>query len=288
MKKQRSGAFVWGGISLLAGLPFFAAGLSAGLLLKKPITGLVAVALILFAVWYLTGFTGAALTAVCSVTAALSARAGGTLLRGILLSCGLTLAAGVLLSLWLPGLMSTDPSELEPLRDFYLSAGMEQSMIDRVFHLISYFYPGMGAAQIILGSLAAVLFFSWTCRTGAFSEANAASSFRIHWSLAWIPILCLGIIALSRSSQISPWLLRAAANALVAVSVPYFLLGLIVALRWARAIPGMLFLLILSALFALPLVMGVILVTGILDTWLDFRKKIENRLERKNNEGSSD
>jgi hypothetical protein len=287
--KNRAGMILWGGLSLLAGLPFLAAGISASLLTGRLSRGLPVVALLLFAVWYISGFHGAAVTAVCAVAAAFFSRSGFSLLKTIYWTTGLSILSGGLLSLAFPGFMNIGEAELEPLRDVYLSAGMESGTIDQVFSLIVHYSPGIGASQIAAGSVAAVLLYRAVCMKRNSCPGIAESArFRMHWGIAWIPIVCLAAAVYSRNSTLSPNGVRAVGNVLLFMALPYTIEGLQVAAEWAKGIPGMAVLLVISAFFATPLIAGGVLLLGILDTWFDYRTKIDNRIERMKNEGSSD
>ena len=281
--------FIWGGLALITGLPFLAAGVSASLLTGRLDRGLSLTAVLLFAVWYFTGFHGAGVAAVCGATAAIAAGSGFSLMKTLYWTAGLTLIAGALLSLAFPGFMNIGEQDLEPLRDVYASAGMETSMIDRVFFLILHYAPGIGAVQLTAGAVAALLFFRSMPGVGrVFPKLIVPVRFRMHWGVAWIPILCLLSIVYSRASSVPPLLDRTSANLLLFMALPYFIEGVQVTVYWARAIPGMIILLVISALFATPLVVAMVLFSGILDTWLDFRTKIDQRTERMKNEDSSD
>lgn len=287
--RNRAGMFLWGGLALVTGLPFLAAGVSAYLLTGRLDRGLSLTAVLLFAVWYLTGFHGAGVTAVCAAAAAISASSGFSLMKTLYWTAGLTVLAGALLSLGFPGFMSMGEADLEPLREVYASAGMETAMIDRVFFLIVHYAPGIGAVQLTVGSVAAVLFFRTLPRTGkAFPELLQPASFRMHWGVAWIPISCLMMIVYSRNATLPQDMIRAAGNLLLFMALPYFMEGLQVTVHWARIVPGMVILLVVSAVFATPVVAAVVLLVGILDTWFDFRTKIDQRTERMKNEDSSD
>ena len=287
--KNRAGMFLWGGLALITGLPFLAAGVSASLLSGRLGRGLSLTAVLLFAVWYFTGFHGAGVTAVCAATAAIAAGSGFSLMKTLYWTAGLTLLAGALLSLAFPGFMNIGEQDLEPLREVYLSAGMETAVIDRVFFLIVHYSPGIGAIQLTAGAIAAGLFFrSLPGIAKAYPQLTVPARFRMHWGTAWIPIMCLLAIVYSRSSEVPPLLLRASGNLLLFSSLPYFIEGLQTTVHWARAVPGMVILLVISAFFAIPVVAAMVLLAGILDTWFDFRTKIDQRTERMKNEDSSD
>lgn len=280
--------FLWGGFALLTGLPFIAAGVSASFLSGRLNRGLPLTAALLFAVWYLTGFHGAGVTAVCAAAAAISAGSGFSIMKTLYWTAGLTLLAGALLSLGFSGFMNIGEADLEPLREVYASAGMETGTIDRVFSLIIHYAPGIGAAQLVAGAAAAVLFFrSLPGTEKAYPKLASPAKFQMHWGTAWIPIVCLAAIISSRSWQLPSSALRVAGNLLLFMALPYFIEGLQAAVHWARGIPGMVILLVISTFFAAPIMVAGILLTGILDTWFDFRTKVDQRTERMKNEDSS-
>lgn len=285
---ERPKQILLGGLSLIIGFPFLAAGVSAALLQGKLIKGLPVTAAILFLSWYLSGFQGAAVTAVCAAVVSISARSGYSLLKTIYLSSGFALLSGGLLSLSFPGFMNIGETELEPLREVYLSAGLESGTIDQVFSLLTYFSPGIGASHIVLGSIVTVLFFNSLGSRKASGAVGGPARFRMHWATAWIPIICLMAIVYARSAAVPSFVLRIAGNLLVFTALPYGIEGLQVAAKWAKRIPGMVFMLIMSTIFATPFILGGLILLGILDTWFDYRKKIDIRIERMKNEGSSD
>ncbi|MCD4707759.1 MAG: hypothetical protein K8S62_08470 [Candidatus Sabulitectum sp.] len=270
------------------GFPFLAAGVSAALLNGRLSRGLPVTAVIVFLSWYLTGFQGAAVTAICTTVIAISARSGYSMLKTLYLCTGIALFTGGLLSLEFPGFMNIGEAELSPLREVYLSAGLASDTIDRVFSLITYYSPGIGAAHIVLGSILSVLFFKSLSVKNESMTIRGTASFKMHWGFAWVPIICLITLVLSRTAPVPDLLLRIAKNLLIFSSLPYGIEGFQVAVKWARGMPGMVFMLIMCAVFAPPFVLGGLILLGILDTWFDYRKKIDKRIERMKNEGSSD
>ncbi len=286
--RKRSKQLLWGGLCLITGFPFLAAGVSSALLNGKLMKGLSITAGILFVTWYLAGFQGAAIAAVTTAVIAISLRSGYSLLKTLFLTSGLTLFTGALLSLGFPGYMNIGEPELEPLREVYISAGLESETIDQVFSLITYYSPGIGAAHIVLGCIVSVLFFKSLRGNDKSGAIHETAYFRMHWSLAWVPITCLIAIVIARGNQLPEPLLRIAKNILVFSILPYGLEGLQVAVKWAKGIPGMVFMLIMSTLFVPPFILGGLVLLGILDTWFDYRKKIDKRIERMKNESSSD
>ncbi|PIE51822.1 hypothetical protein CSA37_09690 [Candidatus Fermentibacteria bacterium] len=289
IKKSRTGVLIWGIASLVAGLPFLAAGTAAWLLSEKLYRGLTITAVLLFAVWYLTGVSGAVVSAVCAVTAVSAARSRLSVMKGIIWTTGLSLLSGGLLSLGFSGFMNISPVEIDSLREMYTSAGIEASLVERIIELVIYFSPGIGAVQLAGGSVVAfMLFRALSLNSGTLNYLQEKVQLRIHWAFAWFPIICLLAVVGARSFPLPDPLVQTAGNLLVFIALPYFLEGLQVVLAWAKRLPGMMFLLAAVTVLATPLILGLTLVTGILDTWFDYRKKLENRIERNENEGSSD
>ncbi len=286
--RKRPKQLLWGGLSLIMGFPFLAAGVSASLLNSRLNRGLPITAAIVFLSWYLSGFQGAAATAVCAAVIAISARSGYSLLKTMYLCSGVALFSGGLLSLEFPGFMNIGEAELSPLREVYLAAGLESGTVDRMFSLITYYAPGIGAAHIVLGSIVSVLFFKSLTGKKESPTIHGTGNFRMHWVFAWIPILCLITLVSTRTFPVPDLVLRIAKNLLVFCSLPYGIEGFQVAVKWAKGIPGMMFILIMSAVFAPPFILGGLILLGILDTWFDYRKIIDKRIERMKNEGSSD
>jgi len=286
--KTRLKQLLFGGLSLLAGVPFLAAGVSAKLLTGRLSRGLPVAALIVFLSWYLAGFQGAALVAVCAAVTAIAARSEYSLLKTFYVSSGFTLLAAALLSLGFTGFMNIGEPELEPLREIYVSAGLDSGTIDHVFSLITYYSPGIGAVQIVLGSIFSVLFFRSLNRNSKSTAITGETRFSMHWAVAWIPIVSLILLVTAGMSHVSDVALRIAKNLLVFSALPYGIEGLQVAVKWAKGLPGVAVMLVVSAVFAPPLVLGGLVLLGILDTWFDYRKKIDLRIERMKNEGSSD
>jgi hypothetical protein len=288
LKKTTQIRLFTGGLSLLVGLPFFAAGISAALLRGKPGRGLSLTVIVVFLTWYLTGFQGAVIAAICTMVITIATRTGYPLLKVVYLSSASALLAGALLSLGFPGFMNIGENELTPLREVYLSAGLDSSTIDTVFSLITYYSPGIGAIHIVTGSILSVLFFKSLDNQRESTGITGKTRFRMYWGLAWVPIICLLILVIAGASYIPESVLKTAKNLLLFSALPYGIEGFQVAARWAKGVPGVAFMLIVSAVFAPPLVLGSLILLGILDTWFDYRKKIDLRIERMKNEGSSD
>lgn len=278
--------FLLGGASLLLGIPFLLAGFSSVLLTGKLQKGLPLTVVLVVLTWFLAGFQGAVLLTICSSVTTIAIKIKKGFLSTIILCSGLALVAGTLFSFFTPGFMNVGDLELQPLKEVYASAGLAQSEIDQIFSLIIYYSPGIGAIHIVLGAIVSILFFNSISKRGFIGPAY----FRMHWAIAWIPILCLLALVFTKSgAELLPSnILRLCKNLLLFMVLPYSIEGFQVAIKWAKSTRGMGFILIMSSIFVPPFILGSVILLGILDTWFDYRKIITKRIERIKNEGSSD
>ena len=275
-----------GGTSLVLGIPFLLAGFSSALLngdLKK---GLPLTVVLVVVAWFLNGFQGAVLMAICSSVTTIALKIKKSFLSTVIICSGLALLTGTLFSFFEPGLMNISDSELQPLKEVYASAGLASSEVDQLFSIITYYSPGIGAIQIVLGVIISILFFNSISKTKFLGSLH----FRMHWATAWIPIIFLMVLVYSKnmSHPLPSNFLRFSKNFLVFMALPYGVEGFQVAFKWAKSIKGMVFILIMSSIFVPPFILGSIILLGILDTWFDYRKTINKKIERIKNEGSSD
>ncbi len=286
INSSRLKQYLLGGASLLLGIPFLLAGFSSVLLTGKLNKGLPITVVLIVLTWFLAGFQGAVLLAICSSVTAIALRMQKSLLFTLLFCAGLALVAGTLFSLFTPGFMNIGNEELQPLKEVYTSAGLASSEIDQIFSIITYYSPGIGAIHIVLGVIVSILFFNSLSKT--IFTGTGLAYFRMHWAIAWIPILCIFTLIYAKNNSLPYSFLRFTKNLLIFMALPYGIEGFQVALRWAKSIRGMVFILIMSSIFVPPFILSGLILLGILDTWFDYRKIINKKIERIKNEGSSD
>lgn len=266
---------------MLLGLQFAAGALAAHTAWRWPKAGVpVAVAAVL-GMYLLAGLQASLMTA--AVAAALHVSVFLKLGRAstAALSAGvatLAAAAGLLDG---PGLMGFTRMELEVLSPAWSGWGLNPDAIDRMIDLLVYISPGSGAVQIAAGSAAATA-LAFSLRAGT---QGGETGFRLGLGPAWILILLLAASFLPVG--VPPMARHASHNILLFMSVPYFAVGLSVAGMLVKMSPALLFLAAGLAVFAPPAATGAVILTGVLDTWFDFRKKLSNRLEGKDDEGTS-
>ena len=276
--------YLLGGASLLLGIPFLLAGFSSVFLTGKLNKGLPLTVVLIVLTWFLTGFQGAFLLAICSSVTAIALKMKKSLLFTLLFCAGLALVSGTLFSLYTPGFMNISENEIQPLKEVYTSAGLATNDIDQIFSIIIYYSPGIGAIHIVLGVIVSILFFNSISKT----TFAGLAYFRMHWAIAWIPILCIFSLIYTTNNSLPYGFLRFTKNLLLFMALPYGIEGFQVALHWAKSIRGMVFILIMSSILMPPFILSGVILLGILDTWFDYRKTITKKIERIKNEGSSD
>lgn len=185
------------------------------------------------------------------------------------LTAGIASLAGAASLLEQPGIMGMDPAALESLVPLYASAGIPPSQVRSVIDTMLYLSPGIGAFQIAVGSMLAVRF----TRTLAGSGAQGRHDVRLGLFPAWLVIGAL-VSTVAGAGTDRPLIAEAGANVLVFLAAPYGLVGGLVIAESVRNRP----LLLASGIFlfvaATPLVLGGVVLTGLLDTWFDFRSRM--------------
>lgn len=256
------------------GVPFLVAGGAAGLMAgKKPIMIPLG---FLFAgtLGFLMGPQAGIMTVLCSAVLALCLRKRVGTTHTIALTAAVAVLGASLPTDPDPVFMHMRLDDMEPLTQLYAEMGVEPSLIGEVFSTMEYLSPGMGAIQISLGCMAAVLFLK-AMKRDCFGPSGR---FALGWETAWVLIACL--LARVFADALPPVTARIADNVLLFMALPYLIEGGAVVLRWAASFPGMTVVLAVAFLLATPFMLGAVALTGVLDTWFDFRRRIDIKVER--------
>ncbi len=265
---------LWACLSFIMGVPFPAAGLAAGLMARKrgvliPLGMLIAVAM-----GFLMGPQAGVMTVFCASSLAVCLRLRVNMHMAIAVTSAATILGASLPVDPSPVFMSLRLEDMEPLTELYVDMGMERSMIEDVFSTMEYLSPGMGAIQISLGCIATVLFLS-AGKSGGFGPHGR---FIMGWQTAWVIIACLAVRVFAGS--LPAVALRIADNVLLFMALPYLLEGGAVVLKWASSFPGMTAVMAVALVLATPVMLSVVALTGVLDTWFDFRRRMDMKVER--------
>lgn len=273
------GMVALGLILVLMGVPFVGMAVMASVLVCRELAQGLSIALGTLAVVYLlSNFTGAFIAAAGAGVLAMALRAG----RGFVPAVALAAAAAALASMAgtaiLPehSLLSSD--NVETLVRLYGSAGMSTSEIAMVMEVLSYLLPGLLAVWSVTGTIAAAAAARLICRrSGSRADFFDGEPLKLGLLPAWILIAAL---AVNLAGGLPASVRQAAVNVSMFMLVPYTAVGLSVCRKLLQRYPGAFLVLAMGIIFP-PVAVGVLAVTGMLDTWLDFRARIERSNERK-------
>ena len=274
-----------GFLLLFLGIPFLGSSVMAFLLTGTLAAGIPASLAVLAVVYVLSGFQGALVSVFIAATLAVSYHLGKGIGKASALAAAAAMAAALIGAGYAPGFMMLSSSELEPLGPVYTAAGFGQQEIDMLFGLIDYLSPGIGAIQIVGGTVLAAFFSASLMSSRRGWKTGEESRFVMGFPVIWIVIACLLVNVLGgRAEALHPDILRMARNVLVFMILPFALLGGLVSRSYLRLSPQMLIPGALVLVFAPPVFILGLAITGMLDVWFDFRMRIEARTERMNNE----
>jgi hypothetical protein len=284
--ERRKGIFLLLLLGLLVailGLPFLGTALLGSLLSGSLIAGMIGSVLVLGGLFLLSGLQAASIAAVGGGILALSVRMG----RSYVDAVAVAIAASVLMALLTqgpsPGFMVFSPEERQLVMSVYTSGGIARSDAVSLLQLMDYMSPGIGALHIAAGTVAASGLCMGLVRRRSQDLAVRLRDLRLGLLPAWLVIGGLVINLLSGS--LSYQTVRIARNGLLFLLLPYVIVGAIIAREYLKLFPGVALGAVLLLVLAPPVLMALIALTGLLDTWLDFRKRIDNFKERRRNEG---
>jgi hypothetical protein len=267
-------AVLLGLLSFLLGVQF-AAGAAAGRAAcsRKAVRGNILSAGVVLGMYFLFGLQSALITAAMAAAICAGSRLGlsGTGTAAVTAaSVAIAAAAGLVTG---PGLMGLTSEEIRTVLDGFSSAQLPAALMDQMVDLLAYLSPGSGAIQAVAGSAAAVAFFRSIGGTGL----GKREDLRLGLLPAWIVIVGLAI-ALWPGPR-PAFAVQASHNVLLFMSAPYFVTGAQVTSALLKTGPAMALLAAAAVLLAPPAALGAIVLTGVLDTWFDFRKRLSARTE---------
>lgn len=257
-------------VTALPGLHFLAGSLASAAVRRKPLAGSAAVAAACLLMYWLGGLEGAlmCIATTAGLAAASSARLSWAQSSFVTAAACVAAAAASLADG--PGIMGMTTAVLEPLVAVYASAGIPGGQARSVMETLVYLSPGTGAFQIVIGSILAARLAGMAAGS---SDAGSWRTLRLGLAPAWILICALAAAVAGDRAGID-WVARAGANVLVFLAAPYGAVGVVILGGIARKRPFLLSAMLFLAVAATPVIAAGVLLTGILDTWLDFRARI--------------
>ncbi|OPL19660.1 MAG: hypothetical protein AVO35_01425 [Candidatus Aegiribacteria sp. MLS_C] len=273
------GLLALGLILVLMGVPFVGMAVMAAMLVCRELSRGLPLALGTLAVVYLiSDFSGAFIAAAGAGVLALTLRAGRSFTASVSSAAAAAALASIAGTALFPEYSLLSSENVETLVRLYGSAGMSPSEIALVMEVLSYLLPALLAVWAVTGTVTASAAARLICRRNAYrTDFLEGEPLRLGLLPAWILIAAL---ALNLSGALPAAVRQASVNVSLFMVVPYTAIGLSVCRELLRRYPGVFLVLAMGIIFP-PVAIGVLSVTGMLDTWLDFRTRIERSNERK-------
>lgn len=260
-----------GVLTLLMGLQFAAGALSARLASGRRTGGIVLAAILILVMYFLGGLQVSLMTAACAAALVTASAMKLSIQSAAALAAGIGTIAAVAGLVEGPGLMAIQRRELDSLLPEWAGEELGPGGRTYVLDAAAYLSPGLGAVQTAAGSALAAALFGMT---GGFATIRR-EDLRLGLGTAWILIASLAAAIVP--TQIPPEARAFAHNSLLFIAVPYFAVGAAVAGEAMRGMPGLLLPFVLLVVFATPLSVAAVTMTGVLDTWFDFRRRIRSK-----------
>lgn len=276
------GIIAVGIVLVLMGVPFIGMTVMTVMLLAPDSKyGLPLALASLFVVYLLSDFTGALICATGAGFIVACIRSA----RSYRFSIAAAAAAAALVSVFgtilFPEQSLLSGNNVEALIQIYSSAGMSSSEIIVVMDILMYVLPSIlalwAAAGVIVSGAAVKLI---NRRRGVQLDLPEDPSLKMGLIPAWILIAALAVNL--AGSSLPFFLQQAAVNISIFMILPYSAVGFAVIRNVLSMYPQVLIMAILMAVVFPPLAIGALIITGILDTWFDFRTRLKNIYERKN------
>ncbi len=275
------GIIAVGIILVLMGIPFVGMTIMTVMMLAPNSRfGLPMALATLFVVYLISDFTGALIAATGAGFITAWIRSGRSFRFSVVAAAAATALASIFGTFLLPeqSLLSVD--NVETLMQFYSSAGMSSSEIIYVMNVLVYILPSvlaLWAAAGVIASASAVKLINR--QRGIELDLPGDYSLRMGLIPAWILIVALAVNL--AGSSLPFFLQQAAVNISIFMILPYSAVGLAVCRKVLSKYPQGLILAVLLAIVFPPFALGVLIITGILDTWFDFRTRLKKIDERK-------
>lgn len=276
------GIFAIGIILVLMGVPFVGMTVMTVMLLAPNTKFALPMALCtLFIIYLIADFTGALIAATGAGFMTAFIRSGRSFRFSAAAAAAATALSSVFGTILLPEQSLLSAGNVDALVQFYTSAGISSSKIVLVMNVLIYILPSvlaLWAATGVIASGAAVRLINR--RRGIHLDLQDDIPLKMGLIPAWILIAALAVNL--SGSTLPGFLQQAAVNITIFMILPYSAVGLAVSRLLLSMYPHVLFLVILPAILFWPFTLGVLLITGILDTWFDFRTRLMKINERKN------
>jgi len=268
-------------ILVLMGVPFVGMTVMTAMMLAPDSRAGLPVALAtLFVVFLISDFTGALIAATGAGFLTTLIRSGKSFRFSVAAASAATALASVFGTILLPEQSLLSGENIEALMQIYGSAGMTASEILAMMEILMYILPALlalwAAGGVIISAVAVGLI---NRRRRIELDLPIDTTLRLGLAPAWILIAALAVNL--AGSGLSPFLQRAAVNVSLVMILPYSAVGIAVARKALSMYPQWLILAVFTGIIFPPFAIAVLAITGILDTWFDFRDRLKRIDERK-------
>ncbi|MCD4776541.1 MAG: hypothetical protein K8S15_10905 [Candidatus Aegiribacteria sp.] len=276
------GIIAVGIILVLMGVPFVGMTImSVMMVARNSKFGLPMALATLFVVFLISDFSGALIAATGSGIIVTFVRSGRSFRFSLTVAAAATALACIFGTLLLLQKSMLSSENVQVLMQFYGSAGMSSSEILFVMDLLLYILPALLALWAVAGVItSAVAARLVSRRRGVWPDLPREDSLRLGLLPAWILIAALAVNL--TGSSFPPYLQQAAVNISIFMILPYSAVGLAVCRKVLSIYPQSFILAILVGIIFPPIAVGLLMIAGILDTWFDFRTRLNRMDERKN------
>jgi len=277
-------------ILILLGVPFVGmAVMTAALLSQELRYGLTVALATLTVVFLISDITGALMAAIGSGFLSSALRRGRSMSASVMTASAATAIASIFGVILLPEMSILSQENLNSLMTLYSSAGLSTSEVIVMLEVLVYVLPAVMAVWAACGVMAAAAAAKLIAvkRGGWRKPSEKPQKISLGLLPAWILILALGLNLMG--GRIPPVLQRAAVNVSIFMVLPYSAVGVSVCRKFLALYPQSLILVLVTGVIFPPLALGLLALTGVLDTWLDLRALMNRKMERNSgNEDTSD
>lgn len=288
LKGKRTGFFGIIALSIiliLMGIPFVGMAIvTMILLLSGSRTALPLAVVILVGVYLISDFTGAVITATGSGLLTAGIRSGRSLELSAIVASGAVAVASIISTIMIPEQSLLSQENMEALSQIYRSAGLSSSEITSILNIFLYILPSLLAVWAVSGTAAAAFAVRLANqrRKKEFKIITQGMEIRLGLLPAWILIAALSVNL--TGVGFPQYVQQAAVNISIFMILPYSLVGFGIFRAALRCYPMMLLAVIPIAIIFPPAAIAILVLSGIMDTWFDFRLRLTKLLERKTQE----
>ncbi len=279
------GIIALGIILILMGIPFVGMTIITMLLsLSSSRIALPLAVVTLVGVYLISDFTGALITATGSGLLTAGIRSGRSLEVSTMFASGAVAIATIFGTALMPGQSLLSQENMEAMSQIYRSAGLSSSEIATILGIFLYILPSLLALWAVTGTVAAAVSFRLINqrRREVFKIITQGMEIRLGLLPAWILIAALSVNL--TGGGLPPYVQQAAVNISVFMILPYSAVGFGILRIALRAFPMLLLVVLPLAIIFPPAAICLLALSGIMDTWFDFRLRLKKILERKTQE----